>query len=513
MEQFEQLLAVFSESAVSRDGSLTYEQLYKVLHTLNDTFTEDGVKQLCKQVDKDGDGRVDFRELLYYVMDWDTAIEQSLAHESGLSPSYVYCRIRPFAESGGHADGEAVEKSLDGWTDKSIFVKDRHARTEYTFPTAVVTPEKTQQETFDAVMPDLIDAWIMKVYNVMFLAYGQTGTGKTHTMFGPRESLSSAEPHADWGLFPRIVHTCLSRMNATVKMMPECKYILTASAVEFYMSTCYDLLSERAPLILDADGFPSGANVYRINTAADVAPYLDMVNSNKSVMKTKMNAGSSRSHCALILTLHQLDSGNKGQFAGQCCTTTFTMVDMAGSERVSKTGADFVAPSQVMGILASGKEPSKEQQMGIEGGMINFELMSIRDEVVKATEQHSKKKKYLPPKRMTTDTMRFMGTCFTGKALLGVIVCISQSPQNGWETWFSCTYGNDLAKLKAPLQKGKLKAYDKVLKDAKAAAARALKVFKDTPETGPAAKWRPLRKGQAHGTAELVKVLEALKTA
>eukprot|EP01048_Picozoa_sp_COSAG05_P011034 COSAG05_NODE_1013_length_6190_cov_4.171236_5_plen_82_part_00 len=64
--------------------------------------------------------------------------------------------------------------------------------------------------------------------------------------------------------------------------------------------------------------------------------------------------------------------------------------------------------------------------------------------------------------------------CCTGQARLGVIVAISQSPQNGWETWFSCTWGEMVAKLRAPCDKQKTTrlatAIKAATKDKKAAA-------------------------------------------
>jgi hypothetical protein len=38
-------------------------------------------------------------------------------------------------------------------------------------------------------------------FNTLLFAYGQTGTGKTHTFMGPPDSLHTVN-HPDWGLFP-----------------------------------------------------------------------------------------------------------------------------------------------------------------------------------------------------------------------------------------------------------------------------------------------------------------------
>ena len=53
------------------------------------------------------------------------------------------------------------------------------------------------------------------------------------------------------------------------------------------------------------------------------------------------HAGSSRSHCALILTLRQLDKAS-----GKVVTTTLNVMDMAGAERPSTTGSENEVPSR-----------------------------------------------------------------------------------------------------------------------------------------------------------------------
>ena len=47
----------------------------------------------------------------------------------------------------------------------------------------------------------------------MLLAYGQTGTGKTHTIFGAAEAAVTDEQEEEWGLFPKIVSTTLKMMK------------------------------------------------------------------------------------------------------------------------------------------------------------------------------------------------------------------------------------------------------------------------------------------------------------
>ena len=205
-------------------------------------------------------------------------------------------------------------------------------------------PEVKQQEVFDSAGAELVEKFTAQPgNNVMLLAYGQTGTGKTHTMFGPDSSLASKTPHPDWGLFPRVVDATLTRMQQeSGGGGGRRRWMLNASAVEFYMGEVNDLLNGGASCQIDEDRQPSGNVWVQMETVADLKPILDRITANRTTKSTKMNAaskdgtsGSSRSHCALMLNLMQLDKGS-----GLLSETTFTLLDLAGAERHSKSGAD-----------------------------------------------------------------------------------------------------------------------------------------------------------------------------
>jgi hypothetical protein len=50
---------------------------------------------------------------------------------------------------------------------------------------------------------------------------------------------------------------------------------------------------------------------------------------------------------------------------------------------------------------------------------------------------------------------------------MNMIICLSQAPQNGWETWFSLNYGADLAKLCVKIPHKKPQAMKAALAEAK----------------------------------------------
>mmetsp|Transcript_26215 Transcript_26215/g.53171 ORF Transcript_26215/g.53171 Transcript_26215/m.53171 type:complete len:164 (+) Transcript_26215:207-698(+) len=155
-----------------------------------------------------------------------------------LIPSTVYVRLRPKVETGGHADGDAVEKWLDGWTHDTISLADRHDTTRYTFPTRVLGPEVSQDDVDRIVLPPLMQSFLtFEGTDVMLFAYGQTGTGKTHTMFGPIPKLVSDTFEPDWGLLPRIVYQTHAHIENNTETTI---FHLHASALEFFQGQVCD---------------------------------------------------------------------------------------------------------------------------------------------------------------------------------------------------------------------------------------------------------------------------------
>ena len=78
-----------------------------------------------------------------------------------------------------------------------------------------------------------------------------------------------------------------------------------------------------------------------------------------------------------------------------------------------------------------------EMPLGFQAQVINWELSSLSLEVLKATAQHKKGKPYAPPKACVSPAIQFLMAIMTGRARLGMVITLSSSPQNGWETWFS----------------------------------------------------------------------------
>ena len=108
----------------------------------------------------------------------------------------------------------------------------RQTRQTYTFD-HVFTGYTTQAEVFEPMQP-MIDS-VMQGYEATVFAYGQTGTGKTHTMEG--EVMDAAEK----GVIPRSVEAIFDRLSDTARYS---EFSVSASYLEIYNEELTDLLVE-----------------------------------------------------------------------------------------------------------------------------------------------------------------------------------------------------------------------------------------------------------------------------
>ncbi|CAD7930257.1 unnamed protein product [Amoebophrya sp. A25] len=337
-------------------------------------------------------------------------------------------------------------------------------------------------------------------------AYGQTGTGKTHTIFGPAHSRSDIN-HEDAGIFPRAVSKVLAFMKGR-------KAVLCASAMEFYMCQCTDLMDDNAPCVIDENHMPVGLKAVEISSKKDSVEFMANARNLRHTMSTLMNQaiikktgeadheGSSRRNCSLILlTLATNDRGevekkmktNQKKLLPdhlarrQACILWIRQAQRGGVQQATTTNAEL----RLSWNISEGKLRI-DIATGGQGFIVNYELFGLRDCVVQAAEAHRKKRKLAIPKANTgTSFQEYTSACFTGSMLLTMIVNLSPALSCGWKTWFSCTYGEDLCCPVKPqsvhLDLGKL------LKELIYQAEKSAHEVAKTPTSGPGNKYMARR--------------------
>ncbi|KAJ3069596.1 hypothetical protein HDU98_007346 [Podochytrium sp. JEL0797] len=187
----------------------------------------------------------------------------------------------------------------------------------------------TQKQVFDYAAGAVIED-VMRGYNGTIFAYGQSGSGKTHTMMGDMES-------DEWkGLTPRLVETIFSTIyNAPATM----EFTVKVSYMEIYMEKIRDLLNPAN------DNLPiheeKGKGVYVkgllevfVGSIEEVYDVMKRGLQARVIASTSLNAESSRSHSIFVLQINL-----KNLVDGSTRTGKLYLVDLAGSEKIGKTGA------------------------------------------------------------------------------------------------------------------------------------------------------------------------------
>jgi len=261
-------------------------------------------------------------------------------------------------------------------------VKDKHSRQAkltYSFDD-VFTAFSTQEEVFDRTLRPVIGD-VLRGFESTVFAYGQTGTGKTHTMEGDLD-----DPEI-YGIIPRSAAALFETLGGEDYHM----FRVTCSYLEIYNEDLCDLLVERDDDD-DAGGgggggsggrpgsrsmsrasstmsnssassnrrissirggkstkleimegkagpFCRGLSEKEVSSPKDVLDLMNTAQQQRRIGETKMNKQSSRSHCIFTLKVHAkcrvMDGGGTME-----CNGKLHMVDLAGSECAKSAGSD-----------------------------------------------------------------------------------------------------------------------------------------------------------------------------
>lgn len=206
----------------------------------------------------------------------------------------------------------------------------KDAPKQFTFDT-VYDWNSTQRAVYDGTAFPIVES-VLAGYNGTIFAYGQTGTGKTHTMTGVPDvpELRGITPNAFAHIFSAIA-------SASGE-----EYLVRASYLEIYNEEIRDLLGDpKAKLQLkespDTGVFVKDLSVFVVKGTQEIDALMARGAKNRVVGATHMNAQSSRSHSIFTITIESSTPGPDGK--PKIKAGKLHLVDLAGSERQSKTGA------------------------------------------------------------------------------------------------------------------------------------------------------------------------------
>ncbi|XP_077439701.1 kinesin-like protein KIF6 [Vanacampus margaritifer] len=199
----------------------------------------------------------------------------------------------------------------------------------------VFDQETKQEELFEHIAKPVADS-VLAGYNGTIFAYGQTGSGKTFTITG------GAERYSDRGIIPRTLSYLYERFVQDSSTM----FSTHISYLEIYNEVGYDLLDSRheasqledLPKVIIMEDTDQNIHLRNLSLqqSANEEEALNLLflgDTNRMIAETPMNQASTRSHCIFTVHLCRREPGS-----ATLRRSKLHLVDLAGSDRVSKTG-------------------------------------------------------------------------------------------------------------------------------------------------------------------------------
>ena len=178
---------------------------------------------------------------------------------------------------------------------------------------------------------------VLEGYNATILAYGQTGTGKTHSMEGFK--YNGQDPAR--GIIPRSMEEVFEFIQ--MQSSQNTTFMVRASYLQIYNEVISDLLKvERTSLNIREDKkrgvFVEGLSEWAVRSPTEIYSLLQKGALARATATTKMNDVSSRSHAVFIIIVEQMSPIESAPHR-KVKVGKLNLVDLAGSERVRYTGA------------------------------------------------------------------------------------------------------------------------------------------------------------------------------
>ncbi|CAB4057558.1 KIF5 [Lepeophtheirus salmonis] len=251
----------------------------------------------------------------------------------------VVCRFRPLNDTEEKTGSKFIIKFPGGGDDQCVSISGKL----YMFD-KVLKPNVRQEEVYDGAAKSIVKD-VLCGYNGTIFAYGQTSSGKTHTMEGV-----IGDP-ALQGIIPRIVDDIF---NHIYSMEENLEFHIKVSYFEIYLDKIRDLLDpSKVNLAVHEDKnkavYVKGATERFVSSPEEVLEAIEEGKSNRHVAVTNMNEPhSSRSHSVFLIHVKQENLENQKKLSGK-----LYLVDLAGSEKVGKTGAEGTVLDEAKNINKS----------------------------------------------------------------------------------------------------------------------------------------------------------------
>ncbi|ETE72331.1 Kinesin-1 heavy chain [Ophiophagus hannah] len=316
----------------------------------------------------------------------------------------VMCRFRPLNDSEVIRGDKYIAK-FQG--EDTVVIASKPYAFDHVFQSHT-SQEQVYNDCAKKIVKDVLEG-----YNGTIFAYGQTSSGKTHTMEGKLHDPDGM------GIIPRIVQDIF---NYIYSMDENLEFHIKVSYFEIYLDKIRDLLDvSKTNLSVHEDKnrvpYVKGCTERFVCSPDEVMDTIDEGKSNRHVAVTNMNEHSSRSHSIFLINVKQENTQTEQKLSGK-----LYLVDLAGSEKVSKTGAEGA-------VLDEAKNINKS--------------LSALGNVISALAENSA---YVPYRdsKMT----RILQDSLGGNCRTTIVICCSPSSYNESETKSTLLFGQRAKTIK-----------------------------------------------------------------
>ena len=268
---------------------------------------------------------------------------------------------------------------------------------------------------------------VLNGYNATLFAYGMTGAGKTHTLFGELdpETLNIHRP----GLIFLTLEELFNKIQSPV--YEEYEFSVKISYLEIYNEQVRDLLKGDEQNLMILEDPQKGVLVSDLSetpvyTQNQVMQLIRAGNKKRTMASTSANTFSSRSHAIVQVLIER--RVKSGEMKGMVLQAKLSLIDLAGSERAAVTD-------------------NKGIRM-LEGANINRSLLALGN-CINILSDPTKKGAFVPYR--DSKLTRLLKDSLGGNTKTIMIACISPSSACYEETVNTLKYASRAKNIKREL--------------------------------------------------------------
>ena len=371
-----------------------------------------------------------------------------------------------------------------------------------------VFDEKDNQEIVYNVFGERLMNDIFRGYNGTIMAYGQTGSGKTYTMFGRslmdnERGINKTLYDAEKGIVQRAIHQIFEYKN---QKKEEKSINIYVSFMQIYLNQITDLLDidKKNDVLFSKDkpdkdsnkrkfkigkdsknltienslkvGHDKDGKIYvkglSVKEAKDETSLLIMIEQGLNVRRTAetiMNKMSSRSHVILQITVRQMwKEKRKNNLTGEITQNihrlkgVLTIVDLAGSEALSRTGSEGLNQDEAKEINKSISALGRViESLSRQSQYIDMTGLNEKKEVQKKNNYGSKKYISYRDSKLT----EILSECLGGNSKTYIVANVSPFAANCEETYSTLQFASRAMIIRTAAKKNEKISSKKYNKD------------------------------------------------